>query len=126
MEWRHKTWRWIDMKKSILAAIVLGTLLLASSPALGALGSLGGNRVQAVATDAKPIDVATVNCFDFCRLTWESFGPSRLTVRCLDGTEETSTVVFPGRVQLSHPCILESTLELRGATESVVLWRASP
>jgi hypothetical protein len=109
------------------ALLVVGTLLLSAMPASAAIGSPFGARVQWVATQVKEKDVAIVNCLDFCLLTWESLGHSKLTLRCLDGTNETSVAIFgvTPPPSLHHPCVLESTLELHEATESVVLWRAN-
>lgn len=101
---------------------IAGALVAPSSHAL--LGSADGARVQIVAKEARPIDVVTVNCLGPCPFLWESTGPSKLTLECLD-TGETSTGVFPGSPELTHPCIVRSTLEIHRANESVLVWRAN-
>jgi hypothetical protein len=112
-------------RRAWLIGLAVGTLLLVSTPAsMAAVGSPFGARVQYVAPGHET-DVKIVNCYWTCVLTRASLGPTKHTLRCLDETNETSTAVWPQRPSISHPCIVESTLELNGAEGGSIVWRAN-
>src|SRR2546426_895715 len=102
---------------------VCGPLLAPTASA--AAGSLQGARVQVVVAGVREKDVATVNCLGPCILTWEATGSAVLTLRCLDDGVTSVSVFGRDLPRLPHPCIVESTLEIGGAVESVLVWRAN-
>lgn len=109
-----------------LPILALAGLLVVSGPAY-APGSPWGWRVQAVEAGNELLakDVLTVDCLHGCALAWESWGPARLTLTCLDDGETVVWIHPPpaDRPRLSHGCIVESTLEIAGAYQSVAWWQ---
>lgn len=65
-----------------------------------------------------------MNCLGLCIVTWESLGPSQLTLRCLDDGEAVVWTSAQPHESPTHACILESTLRIGRAQESGLVWRA--